>query len=114
MSGERTRPPFPQKRVQKELDSLNARAGEDGIRVYDYPDAESCRIQVLGAPETLYAGENFMLRFRFPARYPFESPEAHLPFDTLRRMESSFDSPRGLYEHCFNAQQRAGESATQG
>ncbi|CAK9040903.1 unnamed protein product [Durusdinium trenchii] len=69
-----TRTPF-QKRVQKELDSLEARAGEDGIYVHDYPDTDTCRIDILGAPGTLYAGERFLLRFRFSARYPFESPE---------------------------------------
>ena len=26
---------------------------QDGIRVYDYPDADSCRIQVLGGVEGL-------------------------------------------------------------
>merc|ERR1719350_1042692 len=31
-------------------------------------------IQVNGAPGTLYEGEQFKLKFKFPKRYPFESP----------------------------------------
>lgn len=31
-------------------------------------------INVTGAPGTLYDGEKYTLRFKFPARYPFESP----------------------------------------
>jgi ubiquitin-conjugating enzyme E2 W len=31
-------------------------------------------INVTGAPDTIYQNENFILRFKFPERYPFESP----------------------------------------
>lgn len=31
-------------------------------------------INVSGAPNTLYDGEKFRLQFKFPARYPFDSP----------------------------------------
>jgi ubiquitin-conjugating enzyme E2 W len=31
-------------------------------------------INVTGAPNTLYAGERYKLQFKFPSRYPFDSP----------------------------------------
>lgn len=31
-------------------------------------------VQMSGAPQTLYEGERFQLHFRFPNRYPFQSP----------------------------------------
>ncbi|CAJ1363679.1 unnamed protein product [Effrenium voratum] len=63
------------KRLNKELEDLKARGAEDGIFLHDFPDSNTCRVQVFGAPDTLYAGETFMLRFHFSDRYPFESPE---------------------------------------
>ncbi|KAJ2288164.1 hypothetical protein IWW55_006564, partial [Coemansia sp. RSA 2706] len=32
-------------------------------------------VTMAGAEDTLYAGEHFTLRFRFPDNYPFEAPE---------------------------------------
>ena len=36
-----------------------------------------CRwvVDIAGAPNTLYAGEEFQLQFKFGRRYPFESPQ---------------------------------------
>jgi hypothetical protein len=33
------------------------------------------RIDIEGAPGTLYAGENFQLLFKFTDQYPFDSPQ---------------------------------------
>ena len=32
-------------------------------------------VDVEGAPNSIYAGEKFQLRFKFNNRYPFDSPE---------------------------------------
>mmetsp|Transcript_68905 Transcript_68905/g.149946 ORF Transcript_68905/g.149946 Transcript_68905/m.149946 type:complete len:151 (-) Transcript_68905:155-607(-) len=63
------------KRLQKELDTLRSKPSEEGIVVQEVLDLREWRIGVVGAPGTLYAGELFALRFRFPQRYPLESPE---------------------------------------
>ena len=36
-----------------------------------------CRwlLHLNGAPNTLYAGESFKLRFKFSGKYPFDSPQ---------------------------------------
>ena len=49
----------------------------DGIRLLDNFSENSFEqfvIEVQGAPETLYTGEQFQLRFKFGDRYPFEPP----------------------------------------
>ncbi|KAJ2776623.1 hypothetical protein H4R18_005577 [Coemansia javaensis] len=38
-------------------------------------DLDTWFVDIDGAEKTLYAGERFSLRFRFPATYPFEAPE---------------------------------------
>merc|ERR1719398_199298 len=62
------------KRLQKELESLRSKPPEEGI-VVDTIEEGEWKIFVTGAPDTLYAGERFTLRFAFPQRYPLESPE---------------------------------------
>mmetsp|Transcript_123725 Transcript_123725/g.385283 ORF Transcript_123725/g.385283 Transcript_123725/m.385283 type:complete len:151 (-) Transcript_123725:160-612(-) len=63
------------RRLQRELEALRARPVEEGIAVEDASDIARWSVGVTGAPGTLYAGEHFTLRFAFPPRYPFESPE---------------------------------------
>ncbi|CAE7818352.1 ube2w [Symbiodinium sp. CCMP2456] len=83
-----SRTPF-RKRLQKELEGLKARGSEDGIAVQECDD-ETWHIQVLGAPGTIYAGEQFLLRFKFPPRYPLESPEV------------VFEGPSPVHPHIYS------------
>lgn len=65
-----------QKRIMKEL-NLMRDTPPDGIRLLDNFSENSFEqfvIEVQGAPETLYTGEQFQLRFKFGDRYPFEPP----------------------------------------
>ena len=40
-------------------------------------------ISFTGAPGTLYDGEKYKLRFKFPERYPFESPSVMFVGDNV-------------------------------
>ena len=39
------------------------------------------RIDIEGAPGTLYDGEKFQLQFKFTDQYPFDSPQVELSLD---------------------------------
>ncbi|KAJ2696664.1 hypothetical protein H4R19_005719, partial [Coemansia spiralis] len=45
------------------------------VRLSACDGLDSWMVAIAGAETTLYAGEQFSLRFRFPATYPFEAPE---------------------------------------
>ncbi|VDN94474.1 unnamed protein product [Brugia pahangi] len=65
-----------QKRLTKEYQQLTLEPPA-GVHVKDEStqDLRLWTVHVDGAPNTLYAGEQFTLRFRFPDEYPFSSPE---------------------------------------
>lgn len=65
-----------QKRLTKEFQQLTLEPPA-GVHVKDdsTTDLRLWTVNVDGAPNTLYAGEQFTLRFRFPDEYPFTSPE---------------------------------------
>merc|ERR1712039_483673 len=46
----------------------------EGITVQEADDSEQWTVGIAAAPESIYAGENFTLRFSFHG-YPLESPE---------------------------------------
>ncbi|RKO95209.1 UBC-like protein, partial [Caulochytrium protostelioides] len=63
------------KRLQRELRELQA-SPPVGIAVETVNDSlKQWSIRIDGPEETLYAGEQFHLQFRFPEAYPLESPE---------------------------------------
>ncbi|KAI8064716.1 ubiquitin-conjugating enzyme/RWD-like protein [Gongronella butleri] len=62
------------KRLSKELRDLNTNPLE-GVSIEEAEDFKRWRLRVLGAPGTLYEGEQFRLEFRFTPSYPLESPE---------------------------------------
>ncbi|KAJ2151048.1 ubiquitin-conjugating enzyme E2 W, partial [Coemansia sp. RSA 637] len=45
------------------------------MQLVDCTSIDLWMVTMAGADETLYAGEQFTLRFRFPSTYPFEAPE---------------------------------------
>ncbi|KAJ2502791.1 hypothetical protein GGH96_000808 [Coemansia sp. RSA 1972] len=45
------------------------------MQLVDCTSLDLWMVTMAGADETLYAGEQFTLRFRFPSTYPFEAPE---------------------------------------
>lgn len=63
------------KRLAKELTELQTNGTPTGVEILRAEDlAEwTFSIQVLG--ESVFEGQTFALRFRFPANYPLESPE---------------------------------------
>ncbi|KZO99735.1 UBC-like protein [Calocera viscosa TUFC12733] len=69
------------KRLAKELRELQTHGPPTGIAVVSAEDFECWlfTIEVLG--NTLYEGEKFCLRFRFPGNYPIESPEVTFVVD---------------------------------
>jgi len=63
------------KRLTKELKLLTENP-TPGIRVVDdFSDMRKIRIDIDGAPGTLYDGEKFQLLFKFSDQYPFDSPQ---------------------------------------
>jgi len=64
------------RRLQKELSNLS-KSPPPGISI-DADEASSnlaeWKVGLVGAESTLYDGENFQLSFKFPERYPFDSP----------------------------------------
>ncbi|CAF4993763.1 unnamed protein product [Rotaria sp. Silwood1] len=63
------------KRLTKEIKLLTENP-TPGIRVVeDFTDMRKIRIDIEGAPGTLYDGEKFQLLFKFSDQYPFDSPQ---------------------------------------
>ncbi|CAF0882360.1 unnamed protein product [Adineta steineri] len=63
------------KRLTKEIKLLTENP-TPGIRVVeDFADMRKIRIDIEGAPATLYDGEKFQLLFKFSDQYPFDSPQ---------------------------------------
>lgn len=65
-----------QKRVEKELSRFinDPVPGMNIDKNLVEKDISVWFIDVVGASDTLYEGELFRLKFKFPKRYPFESP----------------------------------------
>ncbi|CEH14199.1 ubc-like protein [Ceraceosorus bombacis] len=63
------------KRLQKELAELRLNGPPVGTEIIKADDLQTWvfSVEVLG--ESVYKGEKFALRFRFPDAYPMESPE---------------------------------------
>eukprot|EP01111_Echinosteliopsis_oligospora_P009064 TRINITY_DN2588_c0_g1_i1.p1 TRINITY_DN2588_c0_g1~~TRINITY_DN2588_c0_g1_i1.p1 ORF type:complete len:152 (+),score=26.19 TRINITY_DN2588_c0_g1_i1:122-577(+) len=71
------------RRLQKELADIQKNP-VPGITVQDVTSLHRWRVNVEGAPGSIYSGEKFELAFAFPQNYPLESPEvtfvgAHVP-----------------------------------
>ncbi|RDD46168.1 putative ubiquitin-conjugating enzyme E2 W-A [Trichoplax sp. H2] len=66
-----------EKRLQKELMKLVSEPPA-GV-TFDSESADSkltlWKVKVVGAKDTLYDGESFILQFKFTPKYPFESPQ---------------------------------------
>ncbi|CAO3593835.1 unnamed protein product [Absidia cylindrospora] len=62
------------KRLSKELRDLNTNPIE-GVLIEEADDFKKWRLQLTGAPGTIYENEEFKLEFRFTPSYPLESPE---------------------------------------
>lgn len=73
-----------QRRLAKELQQLSVEPPA-GVKVYSdgARDLRLWNVQVEGAPNTLYAGEKFILQFRFTDQYPFSSPEVVFVGDNI-------------------------------
>ncbi|PAV60357.1 hypothetical protein WR25_07831 [Diploscapter pachys] len=65
------------RRLMKELQQLSTEPPTGIICSKDIAsdDLKQWRVEVVGAPGTLYEGERFTLQFRFSPQYPFSSPE---------------------------------------
>jgi len=72
------------KRIQKELGDLQKNP-PIGMSLEGEPtNLMRWTVKVMGAADTLYTGESFLLQFTFPPQYPLESPEViftgnHIP-----------------------------------
>ena len=62
------------KRIQKEKERFVVEAGHDGLTLEVVSD-EVWHVTFSLPEGTVFAGETFTLRIRFPADYPMESPE---------------------------------------
>jgi ubiquitin-conjugating enzyme E2 W len=62
------------KRLQKELKDLSTHAPV-GIVLHHAEELQKWLILLKGADGTLYANQQFLLKFTFGANYPLESPE---------------------------------------
>ena len=62
------------RRVAKEIASFHDDPLE-GIQLEESESLEEVFVWISGAEGTIYDGEQFRLRFRFPPQYPIESPE---------------------------------------
>ena len=65
------------KRLQKELRSFVLDPPE-GLQLLKDGESENLgvwKVRLNGPPNTLYAGEEFTLQFKFGMKYPFDSPE---------------------------------------
>ncbi|KAJ2770630.1 ubiquitin-conjugating enzyme E2 W [Coemansia nantahalensis] len=62
------------KRLMGELRQME-RLPPEFVRLSGCAGLDVWMVGIEGAEATLYAGEQFSLRFRFPATYPFEAPE---------------------------------------
>eukprot|EP00922_Rhytidocystis_sp_ex-Travisia-forbesii_P028069 GHVS01041210.1.p1 GENE.GHVS01041210.1~~GHVS01041210.1.p1 ORF type:complete len:274 (-),score=66.43 GHVS01041210.1:194-1015(-) len=69
-----TRPAFCLKRLEKERKELLSRP-PDNISMSQPTELFEWLVNIKGADGTEYANEEFVLRFRFPERYPLDSPE---------------------------------------
>eukprot|EP00922_Rhytidocystis_sp_ex-Travisia-forbesii_P054241 GHVS01080455.1.p1 GENE.GHVS01080455.1~~GHVS01080455.1.p1 ORF type:complete len:279 (-),score=79.09 GHVS01080455.1:1-837(-) len=69
-----TRPAFCLKRLQKERKELLSRP-PDNISMNQPTELFEWLVNIKGADGTEDANEEFVLRFRFPERYPLDSPE---------------------------------------
>ncbi|GAA6003884.1 hypothetical protein JCM10207_006451 [Rhodosporidiobolus poonsookiae] len=82
------------KRLQKELTELQTKGPPAGCRVIQAENLEEwvIALSVLG-DETVYAGEEFALRFRFSNQYPIDSPEVTFV------VQQPFSAPE--HPHCY-------------
>ncbi|GAA5912711.1 hypothetical protein JCM6882_005767 [Rhodosporidiobolus microsporus] len=82
------------KRLQKELSLLQNEGCPTGCRIIQADDLETWifGLSVLG-DETVYAREEFALRFRFTSQYPIDSPEVTFV------VSDDFKSP--VHPHCY-------------
>mmetsp|Transcript_28206 Transcript_28206/g.67744 ORF Transcript_28206/g.67744 Transcript_28206/m.67744 type:complete len:159 (+) Transcript_28206:67-543(+) len=87
-----------EKRLQKELEALKARPPSEGVEVADCSRNDEWYLTLHGAAGTLYAGERYQLRFRFPQRYPLESPE--VTFMSEARADEEWRPP--LHPHIYS------------
>ncbi|KAJ2726458.1 hypothetical protein GGI07_000596 [Coemansia sp. Benny D115] len=63
------------KRLMGELKRISS-APPSNVRLVSTDEINHWVVEIRGAQDTLFAGEVFTLRLRFPNNYPFEAPEA--------------------------------------
>ncbi|TNY22601.1 ubiquitin-conjugating enzyme/RWD-like protein [Rhodotorula diobovata] len=63
------------KRLQKELTELQTKGPPAGCRVLQADNLEEWIVALSVLGESVFAGEEFALRFRFSNQYPIDSPE---------------------------------------
>ncbi|PWN52916.1 UBC-like protein [Violaceomyces palustris] len=63
------------KRLTKELVELRNQGPPEGTAILLADDLKEWRFSISVLGESLYKGQTFGLRFRFPDNYPMESPE---------------------------------------
>ncbi|ORZ33955.1 ubiquitin-conjugating enzyme/RWD-like protein [Catenaria anguillulae PL171] len=62
------------KRLQRELSELQKNPPAN-IRLVEADQLNKWIVEFTGAEGSLYAGEHFLLQFKFPSDYPIDSPE---------------------------------------
>ena len=62
------------KRLAKEIKALQAKP-PDGVSLHSADDMRCWLVNLQGAPDTLYAGDQYQLQFRFGDDYPMGAPE---------------------------------------
>ncbi|KAJ2549501.1 ubiquitin-conjugating enzyme E2 W [Coemansia sp. RSA 1933] len=63
------------KRLMRELHQMTTSSHGSHIQIVCCEQMDLWNVDIVGAEGTLYAGEVFTLRFRFPTEYPLVSPE---------------------------------------
>jgi ubiquitin-conjugating enzyme E2 W len=71
------------KRLTKELKDLEHNSSQVMSLAETPTDLSEWTLHIFGAEGTLYEGEKFTLKFRFPNRYPMESPEVTFIGDAI-------------------------------
>jgi len=62
------------RRLQKELGDLQ-KTPPPGLQLGDVSNLQRWTVTIVGAKETIYEGDTFVLQFTFPNQYPLEAPE---------------------------------------
>jgi ubiquitin-conjugating enzyme E2 W len=90
------------KRLRAELSEFQNNGTPAGVTIEETNDLQCWNVKLTGAPGTLYDGESYQLRFRFPDDYPMEAPEVIIHLISLLKMQVIFIDGSPVNEHVYS------------